>query len=381
VSDNVGIGTASPTAKLDVNGDINTSSFYEIGGSRMLSNPGTDNIFVGVGAGSNNTGTKNTFLGAFAGSWYGSGSGNTFLGNAAGMYNTSGGNNTFVGVDAGKMSTGSENVFIGTSAGVWNTTGNFNTYLGSGAGLYNSKGVNNTFLGCQAGFNDTGSGNVFIGYQAGVNDTGSNKLYIANGSADPPLIYGDFSTGYIGLGTTSPSRKLHIVGVGPRILIEASSGNPEVNFQGAGDTGTQRWALYKETISGDFRFYQNGDKVTIQNSTGNVGIGTSSPAYKLDVNGDINVMGSYNIRKNGTAYNHPDYVFEPDYKLMPLDELKKYVSEKKCLPNVISAEDVQKNNGFKMDELLIQMLEKIEEQTLYIIQLEERIAKLEKERR
>ena len=63
---------------------------------------------------------------------------------------------------------------------------------------------------------------------------------------------------------------------------------------------------------------------------------------------------------------------------MSLDQLREYVFENKCLPNVISAEDVKKNDGFKMDELMIQMLEKIEEQTLYIFQLEERIAELEK---
>jgi hypothetical protein len=62
---------------------------------------------------------------------------------------------------------------------------------------------------------------------------------------------------------------------------------------------------------------------------------------------------------------------------MPLEELRLYVFENKCLPKVISAEDVKENQGFKMDELLIQMLEKIEEQTLYILQLEERIARLE----
>ena len=59
---------------------------------------------------------------------------------------------------------------------------------------------------------------------------------------------------------------------------------------------------------------------------------------------------------------HADYVFEPDYDLMPLDELKEHVFTEKSLPNVISAEDVKNNDGFKMDELLVQMLEKIEEQ-------------------
>jgi hypothetical protein len=110
----------------------------------------------------------------------------------------------------------------------------------------------------------------------------------------------------------------------------------------------------------------------------NVGIGTTTPAYKLDVNGDINVSGSYNVKKGGVNYNHPDYVFEPDYKLMSLEDLKQYVREHKSLPRVVSAGEVKKNEGFKMDELLIQMLEKIEEQTLYIFQLEERITELEK---
>lgn len=62
---------------------------------------------------------------------------------------------------------------------------------------------------------------------------------------------------------------------------------------------------------------------------------------------------------------------------MSLGELRGYVFEKKCLPNVISTEDVKKNDGFKMDNLLIQILEKLEEQTLYIFQLDDRIAELE----
>jgi len=48
---NIGIGNTAPGAKLDITGDINTSTQYNIGAARMLSAPGTDNVFVGIGAG------------------------------------------------------------------------------------------------------------------------------------------------------------------------------------------------------------------------------------------------------------------------------------------------------------------------------------------
>ena len=46
---NVGIGTSSPAAKLDVDGDISTASNYKIGGSTVLSTAGNDNTFCGFG--------------------------------------------------------------------------------------------------------------------------------------------------------------------------------------------------------------------------------------------------------------------------------------------------------------------------------------------
>src|SRR5437773_7646471 len=58
-SGNVGIGNPAPGAKLDVAGNINTSTQYNIGGNRILSNPGDQNLFAGVGAGQNNTGSLN----------------------------------------------------------------------------------------------------------------------------------------------------------------------------------------------------------------------------------------------------------------------------------------------------------------------------------
>jgi hypothetical protein len=123
----------------------------------------------------------------------------------------------------------------------------------------------------------------YIDFRTGISlNAATSRLYIAN-------------DGNIGMGTINPTRKLHINGENPRVLIDASSGNPEINFQGAGDNAPQIWALYKETISGDLRFYQNGDKITIQNSSGNVGIGaTSTGGYKLAVNGSAAKPGGGN---------------------------------------------------------------------------------------
>jgi hypothetical protein len=357
---NVGIGTTSPSDKLDVNGNINVNCVYKIGGETVLSaNLYLENIFLGVGAGENNT----------------TGNGNTFLGLDAGNNNTIGNSNTFVGLYAGySNTTGNGNTFVGKLVGQNNITGIHNTFLGYGAGNYNKTGNYNTFLGLGAGnSNTTGSGNVFIGYQAGYNETGSNKLYIAN-SDTTTLIYGDFSTGRVGIGTTNPSRQLEVSGVGSRILVSATAGNPELNLQGAGKT---TWAIYQETGgAGDLRFYQAGDKVTIQNSTGNVGIGTSSPKGKLDVNGQIFQRGSL---------LHADYVFESGYELESIEEHSEFMWQHKHLKAIPKAETDE--NGQEVLEVgsdrkgIVEELEKahiyIEQLHKRIMTLEERLAKLE----
>jgi hypothetical protein len=227
----VGIGTTTPSTKLDVSGDINVNSVYRIAGDQVLSTSGTRNVFVGIQAGENNgasdgtfvgyragrnnEGNFNTFLGRNVGASNTSGYGNTFVGYLAGGSNGTGYRNTFLGQDAGYFNTtGNVNTFVGDYAGFSNTTGNRNTFLGQQAGGSNTTGNYNTYLGYQAGQSAaTDSGNVFIGYMAGFYATGSSKLYIANGSsASNTLIYGDFSTRRLGIGTTSPSEELHVVG-------------------------------------------------------------------------------------------------------------------------------------------------------------------------
>jgi hypothetical protein len=134
---------------------------------------------------------------------------------------------------------------------------------------------------------------------------GSDKLYIANDSdTSNTLIYGDFSTGRIGLGTLNPERQLHIRGNNPRILIDAYVSNPEINFRNAGDGPTHRWAIYKDWETDDLRFYRGGDKVTFDAGTGNVGIGTTEPTSRLHVVGDIHCTG----KLTSDGGNDPPYV-------------------------------------------------------------------------
>jgi hypothetical protein len=209
---NVGIGTTSPSAKLDVSVDVNVGSDYKIDGTTVLAAPGTS-ILVGEGAGENNTGNTSVLVGKWAGRFNQAG-GLVALGVEAGASNE-GIENVFVGSTTGSSNTeGSYNTFLGDTAGFENTTGSYNTFVGDAVGYYNTTGGRNTFLGMYAGYdNETGNGNVFIGNSAGSHETGSNKLYIANDEADANvLIYGDFSAGQVGIGLTDPCRALDVDG-------------------------------------------------------------------------------------------------------------------------------------------------------------------------
>jgi hypothetical protein len=111
---------------------------------------------------------------------------------------------------------------------------------------------------------------------------------------DVDNVYFDMD-GNVGIGTDDPERKLHIVGDNPRILVEGTTtAGSEINFEHTDDSGTERWSLYKNGTTDDFHFYQGGNKVTIQNSTGNVGIGTTNPgSHKLYVAGSAYASGGW----------------------------------------------------------------------------------------
>jgi len=72
----------------------------------------------------------------------------------------------------------------------------------------------------------------------------------------------------------------------------------------------------------------------------------------------------------------PDYVLAKDYKLPTLSEVEQFIAENQHLPNVPSAAEVEAD-GINLGEMNVILLQKIEELTLYIIQMEKRLSELE----
>jgi hypothetical protein len=189
---NVGIGTATPAAKLEVNGNVQVDGNFSLSGSILSNgvgqliwapNNGSDNFSVGLNAlPSNTAGYSDTAVGYGALQANAIGYGNTAVGETALGANTQGTDNAAFGVQAlGSNTIGSSNMAVGNIALLSNTTGCCNTANGMGVMFYNTTGSGNTALGYEALYNNlSGLYNIAIGYGAGSNVTASNNIHIGN---------------------------------------------------------------------------------------------------------------------------------------------------------------------------------------------------------
>ncbi len=201
-----------------------------------------------------------------------------------------------------------------------------------------------------------------------------------------------YINGNIGIGTSSPDQSLEVItpysnNVDEEIRIGTNI--PNIGFTGL---GFNFYSNETGAFSRQITEYVGGNKyIPIKFSygntlfNGNVCIGTANDyGYKLAVNGTIGakeIKVTNDIVANGIYINSQptaDFVFEEDYNLRSIEAVEDFINENKHLPEIESAEEMEKN-GINQAEMNQKLLQKVEELTLYMIDLNRRVKSLEKE--
>ncbi|HUV81310.1 MAG TPA: hypothetical protein VMW21_02205 [Patescibacteria group bacterium] len=237
---------------------------------------GLSNTAMGWGAlSTNTTGKHNTAIGDSALYSNATGSYNSALGTSALYANTTGLSNTAMGWGAlSTNTTGSYNLALGESALYFNTLTTSTVAVGAFAaqGSTDYSNQSGTYVGYNSGFNvQTGSdNNTFLGYQTGLaNTTGANNLLLGYQAGQA------FTTG------------------SNNIVIGYNTDLPAVDSSNMLNIGN---LIYAINLS-------NFTNPTSTVGTGYVGIGTTTPAYTLDVNGDIRGINIYGTTLYGDGSN------------------------------------------------------------------------------
>ncbi|MFL9483216.1 hypothetical protein ACI6Q2_10610 [Chitinophagaceae bacterium LWZ2-11] len=210
------------------------------------------------------------------------------------------------------------------------------------------------------------SGGLFLNFNGGT-----GGIFFGNGARG---ITGMIqANGNMGIGTTSPTEKLSVNG---------NIGIPDGSFYKIISSNATAWSN-TNLIGHGFNNYDytsvlvaghqpNTAEIRLL-ANGNVGIGTTSPTEKLSVNGNIRSK-----KITVTQQNWPDYVFDSSYTLQSLSQVEQFIKDNKHLPDVPSAKEVA-DKGLDLGDNQALLLKKIEELTLYMIEMKKENEEMKKE--
>ena len=274
------------------------------------------------------------------------------------------------------------------------------------SGSYNAiRGYNGKqLLGTIHFFDDTWSSSSPSSSAGSINLDGVTAVTI--GSWNDPITYFRQSDGFVGIGTETPNDRLDVNGItstkGLRIpgaytfeqghsqsaieiAVSSGSYNAIRGYNGKQLLGTihffdDTWSSSSPSSSAGSINLDGVTAVTIgswnspaayfRESDGFVGIGIENPTERLHVNGNI----------RATAPIWSDFVFYDNYELPTLEEVEEHIAEKGHLPEIPTKAEVSEN-GINLGEMDAKLLQKIEELTLYMIDMNKRMGQLEQENR
>ena len=199
----------------------------------------------------------------------------------------------------------------------------------------------------------------------------------------------------VGIGTSTPASVLDIQNSGyTGFFIKETSGSGAAQFRFRANVGafifdntagalqaqigfnnSSKNMFVRNQVNGDI-FLETGNGAHVMKFTadGKLGVNTAAPSETLSVNGKME------CEEAQVKTNVADYVFHDDYEMFTLEELESYISQNGHLPNIQTQEDVDNNRGrVKLGELSVSLMEKVEELTLHLIEMDKRVKALEEE--
>lgn len=290
----------------------------------------------------------NTFLGASTPPSTITGIGNTGFGTNALANITTTNNNTAIGANTQSTAAGATSSTAVGSSALRNNIGDSNTAIGVSAMFTNTTGANNVAVGVDAlRANSTGVYNMAIGTEALRFSTGSYNTAVGTWAGRGSASYAGSNNVFIGYASGS-----------------AETGSDKLYIANSATT--------TPLVYGDFatKYLAVGEVAAADRAA------ATSGGYRLLVKGGM-ITEKIKVAVAGTA-DWADYVFEPSYKLLSLDKVESFVKENKHLPNVPSAEEMSKN-GLDVMQTSAKLMEKIEELTLYMIEMNKEIKALKEE--
>ena len=218
---------------------------------------------------------------------------------------------------------------------------------------------------------------------------GANDLYFCNPLSPNVFPLYINSSGNLGVATTSPTSDFQVqegctkASIGEADGADLNFGTSYLGFNAARNTSLKQWTISTDQV-------HNGGGVIYSNILGEIYFAPVASTGATDQtlsDTDIKNKITFRVAADGVTYakkikveltNWPDYVFKPAYSLMPLTDVKSYIDKNHHLPDMPSADQMEKN-GLDLGEMNKLLTKKMEEMTLYLIEKDKEMKQQQEE--